>query len=93
MTPDQAAARLGIAQHQVADIAEHGDGHIVSCRDGSQWLVTPEVARPYVADVDGERTGAVAAGPDGQEADLEDEERTTEPAPKPARSRRGKSSA
>lgn len=89
MTPEQAAERLGTAAHHVADITEHGDGHIVTLASGAEWLVTDTVTRPYVADVDGERTGEVAAAPDSAGGDLEDEERTTEPAPKPARSRRG----
>lgn len=91
MTPEQAAARLGVAPHQVVDITDD----VVSLVGGQVWLVTPEVARPYVPEVDGERTGEVAAGPNEEVADLEDEERTTEPAPKPARAARargGKSS-
>lgn len=92
MTPEQAAARLSTAPHQVADIAEHGDGHLVTLTDGQVWLVTPEVARPYVPNVDGTRTGEVAPDPDAAVGDLEDEERTTEPAPKPARARRGRAS-
>lgn len=81
MTPEQAAARLDIAPHQVADVALHTHGHVVTLAGGSRWLVTPEVARPLVPEVDDERAGEVVE-PE------EDEVRTTEPAPKPARRRR-----
>ncbi len=97
MTPEQAAERLGVARHQVADVVEHGDGHVVTLTDDSDWLVTPQVARLYVPDVDGdvdeERAGEVDAGPADEPGELEAEERTTEPAPEPkaARSRRSKS--
>lgn len=82
MTPEQAAARLGIAPHQVAGVALHTHGHVVTLVGGARWLVTPEVARPFVPEIDDERIGEIVEEPE------EDEVRTTEPAPKPARRRR-----
>ncbi|MCK2214282.1 hypothetical protein MF672_010835 [Actinomadura sp. ATCC 31491] len=90
MTPEQAAARLGIAAHQVASVApldEDGHYHVTLAGERGEWLVSDQVARPYVVDVDGERVGEVDARPAGEAGDLEDEERTTEPAPKPTRRR------
>lgn len=83
MTPEEAAARLGVALNQVADVAEHADGHIVRTVDQALWLVTPALVRRYVPDADGEPAAQVAA--------QEDEVRTTEPAPKPARRRKSAS--
>lgn len=48
----EAALRLGVPAHHVADVREHEAGTVVTVRGGQQMLVTETVARPYVAEVD-----------------------------------------
>lgn len=52
MTNAEAAARLGVAEHQVQAVEERDDDHVVTLADGGRWLVSETVARVYVPEVD-----------------------------------------
>lgn len=52
MNAAEAAARLGVHETMVTGIAAHAAGDLVSLRDGSVMLVTDQVARVYVPEVD-----------------------------------------
>lgn len=84
MTPDQAAARCGVAPREVTAAREHPAGHLADLRNGRVWLVTDTVARPYVPEVDDER-------PDEQPHERPDEQPgARQVATAPPRGRRGR---
>lgn len=54
----EAARRLSVAEGQVRDIAEHDAGHVVTLVDDSRWLVTDQLSRVYVPEVDDAKPAA-----------------------------------
>lgn len=52
MNAVQAAARLGVHETMVTQVREHAAGHLVSLRSGAVMLVTDQVSRVYVPEVD-----------------------------------------
>lgn len=52
MNAVQAAARLGVHETMVTSVMSHPAGHLVSLRSGPVWLVTDQVSRVYVPEVD-----------------------------------------
>lgn len=59
----EAAARLGVAEHQVLSLREHAAGCLAELRDGPVMLIAETVVRPYVADVDDPKPVKKAAAP------------------------------
>lgn len=88
MTPSEAAARLGIADHRVAEVVDHPGGCVARLVDGRLMLVSDTVARPYVPDVDGPLDGLEAVGERGPETVTPDTGGTVAPAEKPKKTRR-----
>lgn len=52
MNAVEAAARLGVHETTVTAVTEHPAGVLVSLRDGQVMLVTDQVARVYIPEVD-----------------------------------------
>lgn len=52
MTPVEAARRLGVHETAVRTVEDRENDSVVTLRDGSRWLISETVSRPYVAEVD-----------------------------------------
>lgn len=52
MTLVEAARRLGVHETAVRTVEDRENDAVVTLRDGSRWLVSETVSRPYVAEVD-----------------------------------------
>ena len=52
MTPVEAARRLGVHETAVRTVEDRENDSVVTLRDGSRWLISETVSRPYVPEVD-----------------------------------------
>jgi len=80
VTPVDAARRLGVHETAVRTVVERENDAVATLRDGTRWLISDTVSRPYVAEVDDEIVGE--AGPElfVADADAEVVEQTRRPA-------------